>query len=1056
MTTDELYNLDDITRFFSLLSHTPTDNIEDIPDVFSGYLMYESGKGEGKPIAKYAQLHGKAEGMLNYFAAACQFIESKNDFRFNKKAGAVRKRDGKRVVVKGACTPSLHIVLNQTNMQGRKLKDITGTRVLAVDIDRGIDREEIKEIVENYSPELVVQSSGDGDSGKYHLYWRIQNCDLETWRMFQLAFAHELGGDLMLDQANKTLRVPGFKRMKAGVVTTPTVVFMDVEGRPMLPRDVREQHEWVTDAYEAAQIERSEALKSQRKIAKKLLKGAKIAGSEVIKSSEVQDVVTKYGRNQVLYSTLSMTARRLSRDAVASAEATQINVEGISEQCNKQLALLARDLNESFPEPLDIEEVSSVLDKVIRKNDSWLENKAKAIIKNRQALVAMVTASDDDDDEPEDDDDALVEKKRKKKPELSIVQTVEASPEEPEHTVPFHVGKDRLIEEKVVDLPESILDAGKDFAEYLLERADRYAPLMSAEIDNKNHKGTAKLIVQAFSHFGSITSTGAQVALKSESAWGTQVAVHQPMEKNQWLGFFGDAIYTFLIQIVNKGVDFDVDGIITKIPNDTFIDKCAESSWKILLNHEQRTRQPENIIVYQNGVLNLDTREFTIDDKAPIKYSHPIHATFRPEIAERVKDSGYHNGMKMLKDLGSVAYNLLNDWFPDDPVAVDLLLTWFGYSMTTNNCQQKFVFMHGATGAGKGSTSQLLCRILGDNNYTNTEYSVLDGGFKLGALHDKLVVVIEECGGSSREHMRRLELLKKITGGERLQVERKYQHPFDDMIVGKFILQSNSAPKYEDDGGAVSERMIALGFEKSYRSKGYVGLPSKAIIKDTVEVSVVEESEQIAEGWATMKTLYRLELHVPDILATLAGCYWMHRKKKKNPFAFKGKSQAIEQGEMMVTEGMNISKMVVKRYFKIDTRCTGEVGMPAPEIAAKQITPAALNELIEWFASDAGVDMPTSGHAFARTVESAIEDVYPGTEKKRRRVGLESEREGVTGSKRKRVWENLVLDEEAFDEVMPLFEDYGEWMGRLKFLSEYLALYSPIIEEKRGSLIHMF
>ena len=130
--------------------------------------------------------------------------------------------------------------------------------------------------------------------------------------------------------------------------------------------------------------------------------------------------------------------------------------------------------------------------------------------------------------------------------------------------------------------------------------------------------------------------------------------------------------------------------------------------------------------------------------------------------------------------------------------------------------------------------------------------------------------------------------------------------------------------------------------------------------------------------------------------------------------------------------------------------------MPAPAIAAKQITPAALNELIEWFAADAGVDMPTSGHAFARTVESAVAEAHPGIEKKRRRVGLESEGEGVHGSKRKRVWENLVLDEEAFDEVMPLFEDYGEWMGRLKFLSEYLALYSPIIEEKRGSLIHMF
>ena len=115
------------------------------------------------------------------------------------------------------------VMVNEGDLQGRSAGNVTRVRVLFVDLD-GAPLEQVLEASHENPPHIVVESS----PGKYHVYWRVDGCELNEFKERQQALAARFGGDSAVCDLPRVMRLPGFRHQKR---KTP-----DHEVRPFMTR----------------------------------------------------------------------------------------------------------------------------------------------------------------------------------------------------------------------------------------------------------------------------------------------------------------------------------------------------------------------------------------------------------------------------------------------------------------------------------------------------------------------------------------------------------------------------------------------------------------------------------------------------------------------------------------------------------------------------------------------------------------------------------------------------------------------------------------------------
>lgn len=190
---------------------------------------------------------------------------------------------------------TLHTTLCQTDLRGKKLKNIIRPYVWCVDIDTFTTDEVIKTLIRDYTPHMVVESSRNAEGlSKYHLYWRCaEEVTVDEWSKYQAGMAKILGGDTELSVPSHAIRVPGFERyMKDGEVFTPDIVHVEPESSPLGVADIKARFEGIDDV--AVAFKKREK-KDTSAIKKLVQKGTQI------RSEDVSDSVSKVGRNKTLF-----------------------------------------------------------------------------------------------------------------------------------------------------------------------------------------------------------------------------------------------------------------------------------------------------------------------------------------------------------------------------------------------------------------------------------------------------------------------------------------------------------------------------------------------------------------------------------------------------------------------------------------------------------------------------------------------------------------------------------------------------------------------------------
>jgi hypothetical protein len=99
-------------------------------------------------------------------------------------------------------------MINAGDLKGRKAAHVNKVRALFVDLD-GAPVEPLAKA--SIPPDVLVESS----PGRWHAYWRVDECPLENFSDYQRALADRFGGDPRVCDLPRVMRIPGFFHRKA-------------------------------------------------------------------------------------------------------------------------------------------------------------------------------------------------------------------------------------------------------------------------------------------------------------------------------------------------------------------------------------------------------------------------------------------------------------------------------------------------------------------------------------------------------------------------------------------------------------------------------------------------------------------------------------------------------------------------------------------------------------------------------------------------------------------------------------------------------------------------
>ena len=205
-----------------------------------------------------------------------------------------------------------------------------------------------------------------------------------------------------------------------------------------------------------------------------------------------------------------------------------------------------------------------------------------------------------------------------------------------------------------------------------------------------------------------------------------------------------------------------------------------------------------SMIAFKNGIYNLEDDSF-------VEFS-PHHI-----ITNRIN-----------WDYNPAAYSELADVTLDkischDSSIRSLLEEVIGACMYRSNTLAggKAFILIGDKSNGKSTFLDMVKNLLGDNNISALDLSELGDRFKTAELFGKLANIGDDIGD---EFIANASVFKKLVTGDRLNVERKGQDPFEFNNYSKMLFSANNIPRIGRgrDTGAILRRLVIIPFNAKF------------------------------------------------------------------------------------------------------------------------------------------------------------------------------------------------------------------------------------------------
>lgn len=214
---------------------------------------------------------------------------------------------------------------------------------------------------------------------------------------------------------------------------------------------------------------------------------------------------------------------------------------------------------------------------------------------------------------------------------------------------------------------------------------------------------------------------------------------------------------------------------------------------EIMIDGEAKTTNP-NVIAFTNGLYNIKDgsfRDFTPDVVITNKIPWPYNPAAYSELLDHALDR--------------LACN--------DPEVRALLEEMVGYCLYRRNELGKAFILIGDKSNGKSTFLHVVKNMLGDSNIASLDLKELGDRFKTAELFGKLANIGDDIGD---EFIANASVFKKLVTGDRVNVERKGQDPFEFNNYAKFLFSANNIPRMKDKTGAVQRRLVIVPFDAKF------------------------------------------------------------------------------------------------------------------------------------------------------------------------------------------------------------------------------------------------
>ena len=255
---------------------------------------------------------------------------------------------------------------------------------------------------------------------------------------------------------------------------------------------------------------------------------------------------------------------------------------------------------------------------------------------------------------------------------------------------------------------------------------------------------------------------------------------------NGRLHIYQDGIYTPSAEAIEKAM-------VTLIP---FLKDAQRKETLKQLNLICDTRQPASpeLLAFSNGLYNIrddSFKEFPPDVVITNKIPWPYNPAAHDDLLDHT----------------------LNRLACDDPEVRALLEEMVGYCMYRRNELGKAFILIGDKSNGKSTFLHVVKNLLGDQNIASLDLKELGDRFKTAELFGKLANIGDDIGD---EFIANASVFKKLVTGDRVNVERKGQDPFEFNNYSKFLFSANNIPRIKDKTGAVQRRLVIVPFDAKF------------------------------------------------------------------------------------------------------------------------------------------------------------------------------------------------------------------------------------------------
>jgi putative DNA primase/helicase len=157
------------------------------------------------------------------------------------------------------------------------------------------------------------------------------------------------------------------------------------------------------------------------------------------------------------------------------------------------------------------------------------------------------------------------------------------------------------------------------------------------------------------------------------------------------------------------------------------------------------------------------------------------------------------------------------EWSADQ---VALLQEWFGYCLLPSLDLQRFMIFYRASRGGKGTLADVLSDTLGRHLVTSPSIGDFGSDFGLENLPDSRLVRMGEMRTPSPDESRRfIQKLNELTGGDEIQINRKYRSFWRGVPRAKILMLTNEVLSLSDNSGRLAARTLLLPFTVSFAGR---------------------------------------------------------------------------------------------------------------------------------------------------------------------------------------------------------------------------------------------